>query len=124
MVRWRNKILTFMAICLLLTLFPPCVGGKSDREDKFIGFHLLLGTPKYRSSRQQVSKSTTTVNGKEHVKERRWYPKHEYAHSQIDMTRYTLLTILAAIGVISFGLLESKSIPAENTKDDTEKGEE
>ena len=95
MKAWENWTLVGIAICFLLTLFPPFVGGKSGSEEKFIGFHLLFGTPKYRSPNEQVSRSYSTVNGeKKLVSERHYYPEREYTHCQIDPVRYMFLVLL------------------------------
>jgi len=91
----KNWLLIGMAIWFLLTLFPPFVGGNSSGAEKFIGFHFLFGTPKYKSPNQQVSRSYSHVNGeKKLISEKCYYPKREYRHCRIDPVRYTLLIIL------------------------------
>lgn len=98
MIPWRNWILTAFAICFLLTLFPPYLGGNIVGGEKFIGFHFLFGTPKWTSPNEQVSRSYQHINGeKELVSEKSYYPKKEYLHSRIDFVRYTLLLILTFI---------------------------
>lgn len=64
-------------------------------KEEFIGFHFLLGTPKWKSPNQQVSRSYRHVGGeKELISEKSYYPKKEYLHSRIDFARYTLLIML------------------------------
>jgi hypothetical protein len=107
----NNWLLTGMAIWFLLTLFPPFVGGNSSGEEKFIGFHFLFGTPKYKSPNQQVQRSYSHIDGeKKIVSEKRYYPKREYVHYRIDSARYTLLIILTLItlAMMFVGLQTSK----------------
>ena len=109
MKAWKNKILAGIAICFLLTLFPPFVGGKTDSEDKFIGFHFLLGTPKFKSPRPQTSNTYKTINGERKIiSQKIYYPRLEYLHSRIDPLRYMFLIILIALGVTSWGLLKNQ----------------
>ena len=87
-----------MIVSFLLTLFPPYVGRKLNHNEKFIGFHFLLGTPTYKSSKEQVSRSYQTIDGeKQLTSERRHYPKRQYAYHRIDHVRYMFLIILMAL---------------------------
>ena len=115
---WRNWALTGMAIWFLLTLFPPYTGGNMTGKEEFIGFHFLLGTPKWKSPKQQVQRSYSHIDGEQKItSERRYYPKKEYLHSRIDFARYTLLIILTftVLGMLFIWSIKTKRPPNCNT---------
>lgn len=81
-------------------------------EDKFIGFHFLFGTPKWKSPNQQVSRSYAHINGeKQLISEKSFYPKREYLHSRIDLARYMLLIVLTLtiLGILYVGSVKPKA---------------
>ena len=107
----KNWLLIGMAIWFLLALFPPFVGGNSSGEEKFIGFHFLFGTPKYKSANQQSFSNYSIIDGEKKIKsEGSYYPKIEYMHSRIDPVRYTLLIILTlmTLAMMFVGVQTSK----------------
>ena len=114
MKAWKTWALIGMAIGLLLTLFPPYAGGNMTGKEEFIGFHFLLGTPKWRSPNQQVSRSYAVIDGEQKItSERRYYPKKEYLHSRIDLARYMLLIMLTftVLGMLFIGSIKTKDSP-------------
>ena len=84
-VLWAGVILI-----TLMAVFPPWIGRKTDRGEKFIGFHFVFSQPKYRQLNHQ--RSYRIING-QRVNDKSYYSRYEYQNSRIDLGRFVMQII-------------------------------
>ena len=90
--RQINALWAGIIIIIIMAMFPPWTGRKSNRNAGFIGFHFVFSQPKYQ---EKLSGSSYRIIDGKRVPNTpvARYAKREYIDSRIDLSKFLMQLI-------------------------------